>query len=88
MIEKYMYRKICTYVCYIVILFYLDYPNGTILVKKIREVCHWKGLVTQAKLYANPCKICQRSKKRKTIYGHIPSKNIAELKSVQVLCTD
>ena len=31
-------------------------------------------------MYANPCKICQQFKKRKTIYGSLPSKNIVEIK--------
>ena len=34
----------------------------------------------QAELYANPCKICKSFKNRKTLYGNIPPKNIAELK--------
>ena len=34
----------------------------------------------QAELVHKTCKICQQLKKRKTLYGHIPPKNIAELK--------
>ena len=48
--------------------------------KKPQEVCYWKGLVTQAEMFAKTCKICQHFKKRKNIYGHLPPKNIAELK--------
>ena len=33
----------------------------------------------QADLYANPCKIRQRFKNIKNIYGHLPPKKIAEL---------
>ena len=53
---------------------YFNQPGGSRLEKK--EVFYWKGLVTQAKLHAKPCKICQRLKKRKTMYGHLPPKNI------------
>ena len=60
--------------------FYLKHPGGSILEKKIRGVCYWKGLVTQAELFAKMCKICQHFKKRKTIYGHLPPKNTVELK--------
>ena len=34
----------------------------------------------KAELYAKQCKICQWFKSRKTIYGHLPPKIIAELK--------
>ena len=60
--------------------FYLNHTGGSILVKTIREVWYWKVLVTQAELYAKPCKISQQFKNRKTIYVHLPHKNIAELK--------
>ena len=60
--------------------FYLNHPVGSRLAKKIREVCYWKGLVTQEELFAKMCKTCQKFKKRSTIYGHLPPKNIAEIK--------
>ena len=31
-------------------------------------------------MFAKTCKICQLSKKGKTIYGHLPPKNTEELK--------
>ena len=31
-------------------------------------------------MFSKTCKICQQFKKRKTIYGHLPPKNIAEAK--------
>ena len=34
----------------------------------------------KAELFSKTCKTCQQFKKRKTIYGHLPTKNIAELK--------
>ena len=32
--------------------FYLNHPGGIRLEKKIREVCYWKDVVTQAELFA------------------------------------
>ena len=60
--------------------FYLNHPGGSKLSKKIREICYWKGLVAQAELFAKTFNICQQSKKRKTVYGHLLPKNISELK--------
>ena len=60
--------------------FYLNRPSGSRLSKTVREVCYWKGLVTQEELFAKMCKTRQQLKKRKTLYGHLPSKNIAEIK--------
>ena len=60
--------------------FYLNHPGGNRLAKTIWEVCYWKGIVTQADLFAKMCKTCQRFKNRKTLYGHLPPNNIAELK--------
>ena len=34
----------------------------------------------QAELYDNPCKIFQQLKKRKTIYGRLLTKNVADIK--------
>ena len=34
----------------------------------------------QAELYSKPCKICQQFKNRKTLYEHLPTNNIEELK--------
>ena len=60
--------------------FYLNHPSGSKFAKTIRGVCYWKSLVTQAELFDKTCKICQQFKKRKTLYGNLPPKNIAELK--------
>ena len=60
--------------------FYINHPGGSIISKLIREVCYWELLVTQADLFAKTCKICQQFKMRKTLYEHLPPKNIAELK--------
>ena len=42
---------------------------------------YWKGLFTQAELFAKTFKTCQHFKNRNTIYGYLPPKNIAEIKS-------
>ena len=60
--------------------FNLNHPGGSRLAKTIRGVCYWKGLVTQAKLFAKMCNTCRHFKKIKSIYGHLPPKNIVELK--------
>ena len=59
---------------------YINHPGGSRLTKTIRGVCSWKGLGTQADLFAKICKTCQQFKNRKTMYGHLPPNNIAELK--------
>ena len=48
--------------------------------KTVREVCYWKGLVKRAEIYDNPCKICQKFKNRKTLYGHLSPNNTEEIK--------
>ena len=68
--------------------FYLNHPGGSILAKTIREVCYWKGLVTQAELFTKTCKTCQQFKNIKTLYGHLPHKNIAELKQWDLVNVD
>ena len=71
--------------------FYLNHPGGCILAKTIWELCYWKGLVTQAYRYDNPCNIFQQFKNKITLYEHLPPKNIAELKPwdpvhVDIIC--
>ena len=60
--------------------FYLNQPGGSRFAKTIREVYYWKNLVTRADLFAKTCKTCKKFKNRKTLYGHLPPKNISELK--------
>ena len=59
---------------------YLNHPGVNGLAKTIQEVCYWKFLVTHVDLFSKMCKTCQQFKKRETLYGHLPPKNIAELK--------
>ena len=60
--------------------FYPNHPDVSRLSKTIREVCYLKGLITQVKLFSKTYKICQQFKRIKTLYRHLPLKNIAELK--------
>ena len=80
MIERYLCRKFCTLFLLDWYHFYLNHPSGSSLAKTIQDVYYWEGLVMQAELFAKTCKICQQFKNRKTLYGHLPPKNIAELK--------
>ena len=57
--------------------FYLNHPVVSRLAKTIQEVSYWKVNVTQAKMFAKTCKIYQQFRNRKTLYGHLPPKNIA-----------
>ena len=68
--------------------FYLNHSCGSRIAKTIQEVCYWKYFVTQAELFAKTCKICKQLKKRKTLYGHLSPKNIAELKPWNTVYVD
>ena len=67
---------------------YLNHSGGSTLAKRIRGLCYWKGVVAQADLYAKTCKICEQFKNIKNIYGHMPPKNIAELKPWDLVHVD
>jgi hypothetical protein len=58
---------------------YHYHPGGDCLAKTLLQVCYWKGLTHQAKQIAKACPQCQKFKKRKAIYGHLPPKIIGEL---------
>ena len=55
-------------------------PGGSRLAINTWEVFYQKGLVIQANLYVNPCKICQQFKKRNNTNGCLPPNNTTELK--------
>ena len=59
MIAKYTYRKVCADVYYIGINYISTTQVIEDLQKKIQDVWYWKGLVTQAELFANMCKTRQ-----------------------------
>ena len=86
-IKIYVTQNICIFVidwCH----FYLNHPSVSIIPKVIREVCYWKGLVTQSDIYDNLCKIFKHFKKRKTVYGRLLPKNAAELKLFYLVHVD
>ena len=74
----YVSQSLCRRVLYLY-HFYLNHPGGSRLAEIIREICYWKSLFTQTDLFSNMCKICQQFKKKRNIYGNLPTKNIAEL---------
>ena len=59
---------------------FINHTGGSRLAKTIREICYWKGLITKAGFFTKKWKNWQKFKRRKTLYGHLPPKNIAELK--------
>ena len=67
---------------------YINHPSGIRLVKTTREVCYWKGFVIRAEIFVKTSKTCQQFKNRKTLYGDLPPKNIAELKPWDLVHVD
>ena len=59
---------------------YLSHPGGDRLAQTLSTICYWKGLQNQSKMFCKKCETCQKFKKRKTRYGHLPPKNIGVLK--------
>ena len=59
---------------------YINHHDGSRITEKILELCCCKDLFTQSEIYDKLCKICQKIKNIKTIYVHMPPKNISELK--------
>ena len=67
---------------------YLNRPDDIRIAKTILEVCYWIGLFTQAEMFAKTCNIFQHLKNRKTLYGHLPPKNMSELKPYYLVHVD
>lgn len=59
---------------------FLCHPGATRLTKTLQQICYWEGMTYQCEQYCKRCKICQMNKKRKTKYGHLPPKEVGELK--------
>ena len=59
---------------------YLNRPGGIRLSNTTRQVCYWKGLVTQEDISIKKCKKCQQFKNRNTLYGHLSPKIVTALK--------
>ena len=58
------------------------------MIRTIRDICYWKGPVPQVEMCANLCKICQKFKNIKTLYGNLTPKNILELKPWNMVHVD
>ena len=58
---------------------FLCHPGGRRLSKTISQVYHWSGLQYQCEQYCKKCSICQKNKKRKVKYGHVPPKEVGTL---------
>ena len=56
---------------------YLCHPGGDRLYKTLSQICYWKGMSNQATRFCRRCPICQRAKRRRTRYGHLPAKDIS-----------
>ena len=60
--------------------FYLNHPSVIRYSNIIRQVCYWKGLLSQVEISVKMGKKFQQFKKRNTLSGQIPPKIIAALK--------
>ena len=58
---------------------YLCHPGEDRLYNTMKGVCYWKGMKTQIRDFCKRCSVCQRGKKRKRKYGHLPPKNVDDL---------
>ena len=57
---------------------YLCHPGGDRLAATLKQIVYWKGMTSQSKDFCRRCKVCQKFKKRKVRYGHVPPKIISE----------
>ncbi len=53
---------------------YLCHPGSDRLYHTLNRVCYWKGMAKACISHCQKCPICQRGKKRKRHYGHLPAK--------------
>ena len=67
---------------------YLCHPGGDRLANTLKEVCVWKGMVTQARSLGKLCRECQKFKKRTTKYGHLEPKEAETLVPWHTVCVD
>ena len=66
---------------------FLCHPGSSRIAATIGNVMAWPGLQADAINFTRTCKTCQKQKKTKVKYGHLPPK-IAEGIPWQVLCVD
>jgi len=56
---------------------YLQHPGEKRLENTLTPVMYWRGMTAQIRKYVKSCDRCQKGKRRRQKYGHLPSK-IAE----------
>ena len=66
---------------------YLCHPGETRTEETIRQHLWWPGLRTDVRRHVDRCPACQRGKKKRLKYGHLPPKE-AEYKPWEHLCVD
>ena len=66
---------------------YLCHPGETRTEETIRQHLWWPGLRNDVRRHVDRCPACQRGKKKRLKYGHLPPKE-AEFKPWQHLCVD
>ena len=59
--------------------YYLCHPGEDRLYNTLKSVCFWDGMKNQIRNFSKRCEVCQKGKKRKRKYGHLPPKNVGEL---------
>ncbi len=68
--------------------FFLCHPGADRLYNTMKEVCYWKGMAAQITRFNTTCDVCQKLKSRKRKYGHLPPKNVGELKPWKTVHVD
>ena len=53
---------------------YLVHPGSTRMLKSMQTILHWHGIRKDVEKFVQKCDICQRCKKKKNKYGHLPPK--------------
>ena len=58
---------------------YLCHPGEDRLYNTLKGVCYWTGMKNETRSFVKRCSVCQKGKKRKRKYGHLPPKNVGTL---------
>ena len=66
---------------------YLLHPGATRTEETIKQHLYWKNLQDDVKKHVKTCATCQKCKKQKIKYGHLPAKE-AEATPWERLCVD
>ena len=53
---------------------YLVHPGSTRMLNSIQTLMHWHGMRKDVDKFVTTCDVCQRCKKQKKKYGHLPPK--------------